>query len=122
MKKLIYIANKKDLTPGQIRRHPELHDVILVCQARGVFKAVSRICTHQNWPLDDAYIMAGRIVCPLHGSEFDLETGECLSPPAIDALETYSIVELGDELYVELNQDMTVDSGAEKVSFGRRQR
>jgi 3-phenylpropionate/trans-cinnamate dioxygenase ferredoxin component len=120
LKKLVHIASKKDLAPGQIRIHPELHDVIVVCQAPGVFKAVSRNCPHQNWPLDDAYILEDRIVCTLHGSEFDLETGVCLSPPAIDALQTYSIVELDDELYVELDQDDTADSEAETVGFSRR--
>jgi 3-phenylpropionate/trans-cinnamate dioxygenase ferredoxin subunit len=119
MKKLVHMANKKELAPGQIFRHPEHHEVILVCQSPGVYRAVSSVCTHQNWPLYDSYICENRIVCALHGSEFDLETGKCVTPPAADALKTYSIVEMGDELYVELNQDERVTSEP-RHRLGRR--
>ena len=38
------------------------------------------ICPHLLGPLTDAAVADGRLRCPWHGYEFDLETGACLSP------------------------------------------
>lgn len=105
MNKLIRVADKKDLSPGQILKIEAGDEIILVCQNSGRYQAVSGICPHQYWPLDEGYVIGSRIVCPLHGSEFDLDTGRCLRLPASSPLKTYQVVEMGDELYVEINQE-----------------
>lgn len=106
MNKLIRAASKKDLSPGKILRIRAAGDeIIIVCQASGQYQAVSGICSHEYWPLHEGYVIGNCIVCPLHGSEFDLETGKCLRPPASNPLKTYQVIETGDELYIEINQE-----------------
>ena len=64
-----------------------------VCVARignEVF-AVADICTHSEASLSEGDISNYKIECWLHGAEFDLRTGEALTPPAVEALETFEV-------------------------------
>lgn len=40
--------------------------------------ATSPVCPHEDGPLADGWIEGGAVVCPWHGFDFDLATGECL--------------------------------------------
>jgi len=69
-----------------------------VCLARveGEWLAFDGTCTHQECALSGGDLEGAVIVCPCHGSEFDLRTGEVLSPPALEPLPVYPVrVETG---------------------------
>ena len=73
-----------------------------VCVARignEVF-AVADICTHSEASLSEGDISNYKIECWLHGAEFDLRTGEALTPPAIEALETFEVRRDGDTVTI----------------------
>ena len=73
-----------------------------VCVARvgdEVF-AVADTCSHSEASLSEGDISDGKIECWLHGAEFDLRTGEALSLPATEALETFTVVRDGDSITV----------------------
>ena len=42
-----------------------------------------------------------KIECWLHGAEFDLRTGEALTPPAVAPIKTYSVSVDGDSVTVD---------------------
>jgi 3-phenylpropionate/trans-cinnamate dioxygenase ferredoxin subunit len=74
-----------------------------VCVARvgdEVF-AVSDTCTHSEASLSEGEISNYKIECWLHGAEFDLRTGEAITPPATEKLRTFSVMRNGDK--VEIN-------------------
>ena len=63
-------------------------DGVAVCVAKvgdEVF-AVADTCTHSEASLSEGEITGTKIECWLHGAEFDLRTGEALTPPATAAL------------------------------------
>ena len=69
-----------------------------VCVARigdEVF-AISNICSHSYAELSDGEIKGYAIECWLHGSEFDLVSGEPKTPPATSALEVFAVQVEGD--------------------------
>jgi len=73
-----------------------------VCVARigdEVF-AVSNICTHSYAELSDGEIKDYSIECWLHGADFDLRTGEAVTLPATEALETFSVERRGDDVVI----------------------
>jgi len=73
-----------------------------VCVARlgdEIF-AVADTCSHSEASLSEGDISDGKIECWLHGAEFDLRTGEALSLPATEALETFTVVRDGDSITV----------------------
>jgi len=75
-----------------------------ICVARvgdQVF-AVNDICSHSDASLSEGDITDFKIECWLHGAEFDLRTGEALTPPAVAPIKTYSVTVDGDSVTVEM--------------------
>jgi 3-phenylpropionate/trans-cinnamate dioxygenase ferredoxin subunit len=73
-----------------------------VCVARigeEVF-AVADICTHSEASLSEGDISNYKIECWLHGAEFDLRTGEAMTPPAVEALESFEVRRDGDTVTI----------------------
>ncbi len=60
------------------------HNGVAVCVARigDEVYAVEDTCTHSEASLSEGEISGTKIECWLHGAEFDLRTGEALTPPA----------------------------------------
>jgi 3-phenylpropionate/trans-cinnamate dioxygenase ferredoxin subunit len=73
-----------------------------VCVARvgdEVF-AVEDTCTHAEASLSEGEINGTKIECWLHGAEFDLRTGEALTPPATSALKTFKVELNGNQVVI----------------------
>jgi nitrite reductase/ring-hydroxylating ferredoxin subunit len=56
--------------------------VVLSRSESGEVCAISNICTHMGGPLDEGWRDGNVVVCPWHGSRFDLCSGEVLRGPA----------------------------------------
>ncbi len=86
----------------------------------GQFYAYSNYCVHQGGPACEGMIIAKveerimpdrtsrglffsaddvNIVCPWHGYEYDLKTGECISDRKLK-LRKYNVIQKEDDLYV----------------------
>jgi len=77
-------------------------DGIAVCLTRvgdEVF-AVEDTCTHSEASLSEGEVSGTKIECWLHGAEFDLRTGEALTPPATSALKTFKVEVNGNQVVV----------------------
>jgi len=75
-----------------------------ICVARvgdEVF-AIGDVCSHYDASLSEGEITDFKIECWLHGAEFDLRTGEALTPPAVAPVKTYSVTVDGDSVTVEM--------------------
>ena len=75
-----------------------------ICVARvgdEVF-AIGDVCSHSDASLSEGDITYFKIECWLHGAEFDLRTGEALTPPAVAPVKTYSVTVDGDYVTVEM--------------------
>ena len=62
--------------------------------------AVADICSHAEASLSEGDINDYKIECWLHGAEFDLRSGEGLTPPAFEAIETFAVVRDGDTVTI----------------------
>jgi 3-phenylpropionate/trans-cinnamate dioxygenase ferredoxin subunit len=62
--------------------------------------AVADTCTHSEASLSEGEISNGKIECWLHGAEFDLRTGQALTPPATEALKTFKVLRNGNQLTI----------------------
>jgi nitrite reductase/ring-hydroxylating ferredoxin subunit len=91
-----------------------------VFRRTGSLYAYENRCVHQGGPACEGAIMAkveavlgtdrvylgerfseeeAHLVCPWHGWEYDLATGECVADRRL-RLKRYSVIERGDEVYV----------------------
>ena len=75
---------------------------ILICNTEEGFFAVQDMCTHALTPLCGGFIQGTLISCPLHGAVFDLKTGEVMSPPAFDDLQTFKLKIKGTSISVQI--------------------
>jgi nitrite reductase/ring-hydroxylating ferredoxin subunit len=91
-----------------------------VFRENGTFYAYSNYCLHQGGPACEGLTIAKveerimpdktskglyfsdtelHFVCPWHGYEYDIKTGECVSDRRLK-LRKYEVIEKGDEVYV----------------------
>ncbi|MEJ6577742.1 MAG: non-heme iron oxygenase ferredoxin subunit [Actinomycetota bacterium] len=69
---------------------------VCVIRVEGKVFAVEDTCSHSEASLSEGDVAGFKIECWLHGAEFDLRTGEAVTPPASIALKTFAVVEDGD--------------------------
>jgi nitrite reductase/ring-hydroxylating ferredoxin subunit len=67
----------------------------------GRVHATSPICPHEDGPLADGWVEAGAVVCPWHGFDFDLATGECRVDRRL-AISVYAARVIGAVIEVDL--------------------
>ena len=77
-------------------------DVALVRDGENVY-AISDWCSHAQVPLSDGDVEGCTIECYLHGSRFDVRTGEALNLPATEPVPTYPTKIEGDTVWVDLS-------------------
>ena len=64
--------------------------VALVRTGEQTVKAVHDTCSHQQWSLSEGWVDDDTIECDLHGSAFDLDTGQPTSLPAVRPVPVYA--------------------------------
>ena len=80
------------------------HVVALVRTDQGDVHAVDDVCTHANVSLSEGELDGCNLECWLHGSRFDLRTGDPSGPPATIPIAVHTVKIEGDDVYVALNQ------------------
>jgi nitrite reductase/ring-hydroxylating ferredoxin subunit len=88
-----------DLPEEGIIELPEIP--ILLARVKGVLTALESTCTHANCNVAFGEIIGNDIVCPCHGSRFDLFSGEVKGGPATKPLKKHNVRVEGDEVIVE---------------------
>jgi 3-phenylpropionate/trans-cinnamate dioxygenase ferredoxin subunit len=105
---LVRLASLAELEPKTALR-VELDDdaaVALIRADDGGVYAVKDECTHEEWPLSDGWVEDTEIECSLHGSRFDLRTGNPDVPPALVPVRTYPVKVDGDDVLVDLPNEL----------------
>jgi 3-phenylpropionate/trans-cinnamate dioxygenase ferredoxin component len=64
---------------------------IVVLNIAGQYFAIADICTHDDGPLGDGDVEGYNIVCPRHGGEFDVRTGQAVQMPAVVDIPAYPV-------------------------------
>ena len=74
---------------------------VAVFSVGGQLLAVDAACTHVGGPLDRGSVSANVVTCPLHGSQFDLTTGQVIRGPATRGIHAYRVTANPDSLVLE---------------------
>ncbi|MEU1388921.1 MULTISPECIES: Rieske (2Fe-2S) protein [unclassified Nonomuraea] len=70
--------------------------IVVTQPTAGEFKAFSAICTHKGCPVGS--VADGAIVCPCHGSKFNIADGSVTDGPADKSLAAQQIKVEGDQI------------------------
>jgi len=66
--------------------------------------AIQNSCPHQGGDLAHGYVKDGKVVCPLHGWMFYLETGAFTHNESMN-LKTYPLKIINEEVYIGLEDE-----------------
>ena len=82
-----------ELPPGAVKIVHAGEISVGVYNLGGEFYAIEDRCSHDDGPLceGDWEHETCTVICPRHGSHFDLRTGRPLSLPAFEPVETYPV-------------------------------
>jgi len=94
------LCNKSEIACGNVKRIEDLD--LALCNVQGTFFAFKDVCTHDQAPLSEGEVIGDTIVCPWHGACFSIRTGEALSLPAIEPVETFPVILQGEDVYVDI--------------------
>lgn len=76
--------------------------VTLARDSAGHLHAFDDTCTHANVSLAEGELEGELIECWLHGSQFDMTTGEPKSLPATQPIAVHTVTLEGDQVWVTL--------------------
>jgi len=76
-----------------------------VARAEGEVFALRDVCSHAEVPLSEGEIYDTTVECWLHGSCFDLRTGQPTGLPATEPVPVYPVKIEGDDVYVAVEKE-----------------
>jgi nitrite reductase/ring-hydroxylating ferredoxin subunit len=115
-----FVAKTSEMNDGDRRIVFMGEHEIGVFREKGEYYAYSNFCLHQGGPACEGLTIAKveerimpdktsrglyfsetelHFVCPWHGMEYDMKTGECVSDRRMK-LRSYKIIHKGDDIYV----------------------
>jgi len=100
--KFHFAASLEQVSPGNMYRASVEGKTILLANVEGKVFAVDDMCSHEDASLYLGALKGECIKCPLHGSRFDLNTGEPLDDPADEPIQTYKVKIETDSIYVSI--------------------
>ena len=83
---------------------------VAIVRAEGEVFAIRDECSHAQIPLSEGEVDGYTVECWLHGSCFDLRTGQPTNLPATEPVPVYPVEVQGDDVLVSLNVENTVES------------
>ena len=106
------VGTADDPPDGTLRRVEAGGRAVCVARVEREWVAFDDTCTHEECSLAGGELDGSVVVCPCHGSEFDVRTGDVLTPPALEPLPIYEARVERDTLQVRLAPPPAADEAA----------
>lgn len=89
------IASLAEVPEGELRAFDLPQGRVAIVRVEQEVFAFGDECTHEGCSLAEGELgeQEESVICPCHGSEFDLRTGEPLEGPATDPVPVYAVRE-----------------------------
>jgi len=75
---------------------------VLVANVNGKFYAIGNKCTHMGCKVSGGKIQGENVICPCHGSTFDLKTGSVVRGPAKNPEPSFPVKIETDDIWVNV--------------------
>lgn len=96
----VKVADVGELSPGDMKAVDVGEDQVLLTNVGGTIYACGNLCTDALAPLSEGELDGEQVECPLHGSVFDVTTGEALDAPADENLQVFQVRIDGQDILV----------------------
>ena len=98
MEDFVRVASTSEVPEGGIKKVMLGGQQLLLANVKGKFYAIGNVCTHVGGPLDKGRLEGHEVECPLHGSRFDVTTGQVKRGPAARPEPVYEVKVEGSEV------------------------
>lgn len=99
---MMKVASTEDVLPGTGKVVQVDGRLIALFNLNGTFYALDNRCTHVGGPLGEGRVEGSIVVCPWHGSRFDITTGAVAGGPARRPVATYPVLVRGGDVLIDL--------------------
>lgn len=99
--KFVAVAGEDELKPGQMKRVQAGGKKLILANADSEYYVVDEMCSHEDYSLYLGCIQDGKIKCSLHGSYFDLKTGQPTVDPAHEPIGVYPVQIHDNKIWVD---------------------
>ncbi len=89
--KYIDVASLAQVLPGHTLKVMTDRGGILLANVEGKIYAVDDMCTHEDSSLSLGCLKGELVSCTLHGSRFNVRSGQPMEEPATEALRRYPV-------------------------------
>src|SRR3982751_4687638 len=103
MSEFVRICSKSELPPaGQATEITVGDKVICIANVNGTISAIDNVCLHRGGPLARGVVDGDKIVCPWHGWQWNLKTGEAVHT-ALAKVAVYQLKIEGEDVWAKLD-------------------
>jgi 3-phenylpropionate/trans-cinnamate dioxygenase ferredoxin component len=79
---------------------------VAIVRSEGAVHAIYDVCSHEEVALSEGDVDDGEIECWLHGSRFDLASGQPTGLPATEPVPVYPVKIDGDDVLVDVRHPL----------------
>ena len=98
----VFVCKLETIPEGGIKIAAVNNDEVLLSRFGNKVTCYQNACAHLGMPMDMGEVNNGILVCPHHGFEYSLETGECLTAPEVQLI-THAVRVTHDRVEVKLS-------------------
>ena len=96
------IAGVREVAPGAVKKIVVGKKVLALFNIGGKFYCIDGECPHRGGPLYEGTVEGTDLICPWHGSRFDLTNGQVKNGPAAGGVRAYKTRIIASDLFVEI--------------------
>ena len=100
--KRIELCSTADVAPGTALKIETAGLALAVFNVGGEFYVTDDACTHGPGSLSEGYIEDDVVECNFHNGQFNIRTGEVVSPPCMVPIKTYPATVVGGKVTIEV--------------------
>ena len=87
----VRVADVSEIPPGEMKAVKVGIQEVLLVNVNGVIHACDNWCNHQRYRLSAGDLDGEEVRCDLHGSKFNVVTGEATNPPATEPMKIFEV-------------------------------
>jgi biphenyl 2,3-dioxygenase ferredoxin component len=99
----VELCKADDVAPGSALRVEAAGLTVAVFNVDGQFYVTDDACTHGPGSLSEGFIDGDVVECNFHNGQFDIKTGEVVSPPCMVPVKTYPASVEGGAVFIEVD-------------------
>ena len=98
----VRVADVGEIPPGEMKAVKVGVQEVLLVNVDGIIHACDNWCNHQRYRLSAGDVDGEEVRCDLHGSKFNVVTGEATNPPATEQLKVFEVRLDGSDVLIRL--------------------